>query len=420
MRVLVLGSGAREHAITWCFARSRRISALYVAPGNAGTAELATNLPDLDPLSHTAVVTACREHDITLVFVGPEQPLADGIVDTLLANNIVAIGPSKKSAQLEASKVFSKRFMTSHNLPCAASSEFTDAHAFESFIRDNAGKKLVVKKSGLAAGKGVLESTDPDELISFGTAALTDDSVIVEEFLTGHEISVFALCDGRNHIVLPPCVDFKKAHLGEGAPNTGGMGAICPVPWLDNRTIETVIEKIVEPTFAALEQDGLLYTGVLYFGLMVTDDGPKILEYNVRFGDPEAQVLLPLIRSDFGNLCDALRNGELDRFPLNISESYALGVVVASPGYPGDYVSHLPVSEIPSYPPEKTLVFHASTYERDGVVFTNGGRCFTVVGIAPDLLGARSCAYSAVTSVTFDGSWYRKDIGSRVFRPDNR
>ena len=415
MKVLILGSGAREHAVTWKYSKSKRITGLYIAPGNAGTGELGVNLPDVDPEDSAAVIATCREYDITHVFVGPEAPLAAGIVDELEKAGIPAFGPGASAARLEGSKVFSKRFMTGNGIPTAAAEEFSDFSAFEEYIRKLDGP-AVIKKDGLAAGKGVLVSGDTEELLEFGKEILESDSLLVEECLDGYEISIFALTDGKNYSLLPVCADFKRAGNDDTGLNTGGMGAICPVPIINSAILNDIERKIVVPTFSGMDRESLNYRGVLYFGIMITASGPFLLEYNVRFGDPEAQVLIPLIDSDFCNVIDAVFNQNLDEYNVRISNNSALGVVVASGGYPGEYKKNLPVKPIPAYPEKDALIFHASTREdENGKVLTGGGRCFTCVGLGPNILKAYTRAYESVNGISFEGSWYRKDIGRKFF-----
>lgn len=415
MRVLVIGSGAREHAVAWKFSKSRRIAGLFIAPGNAGTAEIGANLPELDPQNPEMVLRACRNNTINLVFVGPEAPLANGLVDVLAEAGIRTIGPGKTAAQLESSKAFAKRFMRKHGIPTPEAKELKQYGEFERYLKRHSGT-VVLKKSGLAAGKGVLESDDREELLRFGKDVLQDDTLLAEEFLEGYEVSIFALADGKDYLLLPPCADFKKAGPDDTGLNTGGMGSVCPVPWLDRETMATVEREIVEPTFRGLAKDGLMYKGVLYFGLMITEKGPRVLEYNVRLGDPETQVLLPLVESDLGNLCDAIVDGTLATFPLRISERAAAAVVVASPGYPGSYPKELPVDPIPSFPQNENLVFHAATTrDAEGRVRTGGGRCFTVVGFGNSILSASVKSYEAVRRIHFEGAWYRPDIGRKFF-----
>ncbi|MDC7225258.1 MAG: phosphoribosylamine--glycine ligase [Spirochaetales bacterium] len=418
MKVLILGSGAREHAVTWKYSKSKRITGLYIAPGNAGTGELGVNLPDVDPENSEQVIEACRKYDISHVFVGPEAPLAAGIVDELKKAGIPAIGPHKSAARLEGSKVFSKNFMKSHNIPTADAVEFKDTVKFETYIRGLTGP-VVIKKDGLAAGKGVLVSSDPEELIAFGKDILKDDTLLVESCLEGYEVSIFALTDGKNYKLLPVCADFKRAGDGDTGLNTGGMGAICPVPFVNTAILNEIEEKAIKPTFKGMEKDKLSYSGILYFGFMMTDEGPMLLEYNVRFGDPEAQVLIPLIDSDFGNIADAMLNSNLDEYNPRVSNNSALGVVVAAEGYPGSYEKGIPVSPIPVYPEKDALIFHSSTSEDEyGKVHTGGGRCFTCVGIGPNSLKANARAYEAVKGVKFKGAWHRNDIGKKFFTND--
>ena len=416
MKVLILGSGAREHAITWKYSKSKRITGLMIAPGNAGTGELGVNLPDVNPENAEEVIKVCREYDISHVFVGPEAPLAAGIVDALKKEGIPAIGPHKAAARLESSKVFSKNFMKKHNIPTADAVHFENADKFEKHIRSISGP-VVIKKDGLAAGKGVLVSADTEELISFGKAILENDSLLVEECLEGYEVSIFALSDGKNYRLLPVCADFKRAGEGDTGPNTGGMGAICPVPFVNSSIIREIEEKAVIPTFTGMEKDKLNYAGILYFGFMMTKDGPMLLEYNVRFGDPEAQVLIPLIDSDFGNIAEAILNENLDEYSPRISDNSAIGVVVAAEGYPASYKKDIPVKPIPSYPEKDALIFHSSTSENEnGTVLTGGGRCFTCVGLGSNSLRANARAYEAVRGINFEGSWFRKDIGKKFFK----
>lgn len=415
MKVLILGNGAREHALAWKFSTSRRLSGLFVAPGNAGTAALATNLTEVDPLDGRQVVAACQTHGVDLVFIGPETPLEAGVADALQAAGIDVIGPNQHCAQLESSKVFSKAFLLRNGLPTAQAQEFADAASYERFLASMSGK-VVVKKSGLAAGKGVLETDSVDEARAFGLDVLKTDKLLVEEFLTGFEISVFVLSDGTNYVVLPPTADFKKAYDGDKGPNTGGMGAICPVPRVDAALWKRVLDETVAPTVKALNADGLNYKGVIFIGLMITAQGPQILEYNVRFGDPETQALMTLIESDFGDLVQAMADGTLADYRLELSTKAALGVVVAAPGYPGDYPKGLAVEALPPARNGSFRLFHAGTSDASGTTVTGGGRCFTAVGVAETFDQAKHWAYEGAAQVKFAGAWYRKDIGDKFQR----
>ena len=412
MRLLILGSGAREHAIAWALSKGADIDALWVGPGNAGTREICDNLWDLDDLDAAAVIAACSERNIDTVFIGPEAPLEIGMADELETAGVRAIGPGRKAAQLECSKSFSKRFMRRHGVPTADARAFSDRREFEAYIRSTEGIR-VVKQSGLAAGKGVLESSDNTELIRFGNAILAKDELLVEEFLTGYEVSIFAVLDTHDYLVLPACADYKKVGEGDAGPNTGGMGAICPVPAVDEALMEQIEREVVTPTIAGLARDHLFYRGVLFFGLMVTSSGPHVLEYNVRLGDPESQVLLPCLESDFADLTSAMALGRLGELARPRPAGASLGVVVASGGYPGAYKKGVPVT-VSENDLGDALLFHASTQMgAEGETVTGGGRCFTVVGRGNTLNAAREQAYDGVSGVSFSGCFHRTDIGSK-------
>jgi len=416
MKILVLGSGGREHAIAWKLSTSKEVERVFVGPGNAGTGAVATNIPAVNPLSFATIEAACRANDIDCVFVGPETPLAEGVVDYLHACDIPAIGPSRHAAQLESSKAFSKSFLVRNSLPTAEAVELTGHDSFERSIRARPGRHLVVKKSGLAAGKGVLDSSDAKELLDFGNAILGSDSLLVEEFLEGWEVSIFGLSDGKHHVILPPCTDFKKAHDGDTGPNTGGMGSICPVPWVDAAIMRRITTEVVEPTYAALGSEGLDYVGVLYFGLMITAAGPKILEFNVRFGDPETQVLMPMLAFDLGVAMEAMLRGNLNELGAGTLTlpGAALGVVVASRGYPENAQKGAVVRGLPEPTSDEALLFHASTSRSvEGITNVGGGRCFSAVGRGADLAAASRSAYKTAARVDFDGAWYRTDIGGK-------
>lgn len=422
MRVLVLGSGAREHAIAWKLSQSANVSAVFTGPGNAGTAEISTNLPDVDPMKFTSILSAARRNKVDCVFVGPETPLAAGVADFLAHRAVPVFGPGKKAAQLESSKAFSKAFLVRNGIPTARATEFSDAAALEAFLGTKTGQRLVVKKSGLAAGKGVLESARIDELFSFGKSALAGDRVLVEEFLEGWELSVFGVSDGKSHVILPACTDFKKAHEDDAGPNTGGMGSVCPVPTADGAILRRIEQEIVQPAYLAMEREGLSYTGVLYFGLMITTAGPRVLEFNVRFGDPETQVLLPVLPFDLGGLLKAVIDRDLKSFASSVETASpvgaALGVVVAARGYPEASSPPVPVELPCDAKPDHTHIFHASTFRENGSLHVRGGRCFTVVGQGSNLKEASDRAYALVEGIRFAGGWYRRDIGRKFLGAD--
>lgn len=415
MRTLIVGNGAREHTLAWKFAKSNRISGLFVAPGNAGTANVATNLPDIASDDIESIVRTAVDSTMDLVVVGPEAPLAGGVVDALTSEGIRTIGPSQAASQLEASKATAKSFMDTYQIPTATYQTFTDLDAFDAHM-STLDHRVVVKKSGLAAGKGVAEQEDVEQLALFGRGVIQQgDEVVVEEYLSGFEVSIFAVSDGNDYVVMPPCADYKKAGSGGTGPNTGGMGAICPVPWLSPEDYQAILAQVVEPTFRGLKESGLHYTGILYFGLMVTEGGPRLLEYNVRLGDPETQVLIPLLDVDIVNLCDAIVDRTIAGFPFCYSPETAVGVVVAAAGYPDAYEKGIRVASLPSPPEAESLLFHASTTVDADTVRTGGGRCFSAVGLGSELLTARSRAYATAKEIVFEGAWYRSDIGGRIF-----
>ena len=420
MRVLVLGRGGREHALVWKFSRSNRITGLFCAPGNPGTAMLGTNL-DIAEDDFGGIVEAVNQHGIDLVFVGPEAPLAAGVVDHLSLHGIAAIGPHRDAARLEGSKVFAKDFMTRYGIPTGAASTVTTPSELDAFLTDNPGP-IVVKMDGLASGKGVAEFTRAADAREFACAALENGPVLLEERLSGYEISAFVLTDGSGYRVLPPSADYKKAGEKGTGPNTGGMGAIAPVPWLEADTWNAIVSDIIEPSINGLVSSGLTYTGMLYIGVMVTSDGPKVLEYNVRFGDPETQVVLPLLRADLLDICDAMLNKSLNRLRVETDDLFSIGIVVASSGYPGQYqkgkevlIADSSAARISSRDIDR-LIFHSGTvHGNDGQLLTAAGRCFTCVCRDSDVVRARAGAYELAQASQFEGAWFRGDIASRVF-----
>lgn len=413
MRALIVGSGAREHALAWAIsakAEGRAPDTVYCAPGNAGTESLARNLA-LDPEEPVAILAAVKELGIGLVVVGPEGPLAAGLVDALEAAGVPAFGPPRKAAMLECSKAYARSFSERWGVPCARTARLGDRAALERFVAENRGRRIVLKKSGLAAGKGVLESDDACELLSFGSSVLEADELLAEEYLVGRELSVFALCDRSDFLVLPACADHKKAGADDRGPNTGGMGALCPVPYADPKTMARIEREIVEPSFRGMEAEGLSYRGVLFFGVMLTAEGPKLLEYNVRFGDPETQSLFPLLDSSALELLSGVAHGGLCSLRPRFSRDHACGVVIAAPGYPDSYPKDLRVE----LGKAEGLLFHASTRRDEaGGLRTGGGRCFTAVGLGPSWEAARSSAYELAGEVSFEGAWYRPDIGDKI------
>ncbi|MCC6175447.1 MAG: phosphoribosylamine--glycine ligase [Chloroflexi bacterium] len=415
--VLVIGNGAREHTLCWALTRSRRLGRLYCAPGNAGTALLATNLPvNADDVE--AIVATAREHQVGLVVVGPEAPLAAGLADRLRAAGIPAFGPGQAAARIEASKAWAKDLMASAGIPTARSLAVTSLGAARAGLRQF-GLPVVVKADGLAAGKGVTVAQTQaqaeaalDELFVLRTLGHAAETVVVEECLTGPELSVLALCDGERIARMPPARDYKRAEDGDRGPNTGGMGAYSRPANAPSPLLDRIERDILRPAVDALARRGAPFIGVLYAGLMLTPDGPKVLEFNCRFGDPETQVILPLLASDALDLFERVALGRLDPSSVSWSPGVACGVVMASEGYPGSYPSGRIIHGLDDLP-AGSLVFQAGTRRAaTGGVETAGGRVLTVVGQGADLAAARQAAYGAAARISFDGGWYRRDIGA--------
>jgi len=430
INILVVGSGGREHAIVRNLDYFDEAVRLYVAPGNGGTLlEPRTKNIDLEVTDHAAVVEFCKDHDIGLVVVGPEAPLVDGLADSLRAADVPVFGPGAAGAQLEGSKAFAKAFMRRHDLPTASYEEFTadDVKAAYEFIDEYAGR-VVVKADGLAAGKGVVVAASAAEAkaavdASFsGAFGASGERVVIEECLEGPECSLLALVDGATMLPLPLSQDHKRAHDGDTGPNTGGMGAYSPVPMVTAQQEEQMVD-IMKRAAAALVEEGIEYRGVLYGGFMLTEKGPQLLEFNVRFGDPETQVVLPRIRTNLVQLMYATATGTLASSELDIDERPAVGVVIASKGYPGAVKSGKPIAGLGR---AQTLpgieVYHAATTvttDAEGIeqVVTTGGRVACVTALADSFEEAREHAYEAVNRITFEGGWSRSDIGLRALLP---
>ncbi|XP_074389391.1 trifunctional purine biosynthetic protein adenosine-3 [Zonotrichia albicollis] len=422
-RVLVVGSGGREHALAWKLAQSPHVKHVFVAPGNAGTADNGKISNSAVPVSdHAAVAQFCRDQDIRLVVVGPEVPLAAGIVDDLTAAGIKCFGPTAKAAQLESSKSFTKAFLDRHEIPTARWKSFTDPKAACAFINSATFPALVVKASGLAAGKGVIVASSKEEACravtdimqdkSFGTAG---ETVVVEELLEGEEISCLCFSDGVTIAPMPPAQDHKRLMDGDEGPNTGGMGAYSPAPQISKDLLQKIRETVLQKTVDGMRKEGVPYVGVLYAGLMLTKDGPKVLEFNCRFGDPECQVILPLLRSDLYEVMQAVLSRKLaSSMPAWREDSAAVTVVMASQGYPGTYPKGLEITGLAKARQLGLEVFHAGTALRDGRVLTSGGRVLTVTAIREDLPTALQAANLGVAAIHFQGAIFRRDIGHRA------
>ena len=424
MKILVIGGGGREHALVWAMKRSAGAGSVFCSPGNAGIAKdaacVALNLKDPG-----AVSAFLKERDVALTVIGPEGPLVDGLADALRAGGHRVFGVGARAAELEGSKAAAKEFMRRHGLPTAEYQVFTRAEEALGYVRSsdyNPGFR-VVKVSGLAAGKGVVVAGSVDEVIValqdamikrvFGAAG---DKVVLEQTLEGEELSVIALCDGKTLLPLLPTQDHKRVFDGDEGPNTGGMGAYGPVPQVSDELWRRIEREVFAPFLKGLRAEGLDYRGVIYFGLMLTRQGPKLLEFNVRFGDPETQVILPMIENDWADLFGAVADGRLGTVDLRRRPGAGVVVVMAAAGYPaeprkGDLIEGLEEAAAPD-----VLVFHAGTALRDGRVVTAGGRVLGVTALGSDLVDARRKAYNAVSRIHFEGAHFRQDIGARGLR----
>jgi phosphoribosylamine--glycine ligase len=419
MNILLLGSGGREHALAWKMAASPVADKLYCAPGNAGIAHEAECVP-LDPADHAAVIAFCRSAGIDFVVVGPEAPLCAGIVDDLEAAGIKAFGPSKAAARLEGSKGFTKDLCLANGIPTAAYERFRAVAPAKAYIRAR-GAPIVVKADGLAAGKGVVVAqslTDAEAAIDMMFGGGLGDAgveVVIEEFLDGEEVSFFALCDGETAMALTTAQDHKRAYDGDTGPNTGGMGAYSPAPNIDAVMSARIMAEIVAPTLRAMKAIGAPYKGVLYAGLMMTGDGPKLIEYNARFGDPETQVLMLRLMSDLVPALLASRDGMLKNFDLRWYAEPALTVVMAAKGYPGPYERGTVIEGLDDAATvEGVEIFHAGTKAEGGKILANGGRVLDVSALGKTVSEARSRAYEAVSRIRWPEGFCRHDIGWRA------
>lgn len=419
MKILVIGSGGREHALCWKLTQSESVTEVYCAPGNGGTAQSAINV-DINVEEHNEVIDFCKEKGIDLVVVGPEAPLAVGIADDLENAEIKVFGPSYAAARMESSKIFAKEIMGRYNIPTASFRIFDDFQKAEEFIRTQE-VPMVVKAYGLAAGKGVIIASTIDEAITAAERMLVDNEfgsagqkIIVEEYLSGEEASILVLTDGENILPLASSQDHKRAGEGDTGSNTGGMGAYSPAPVIDQALFKEIITSIIKPTVEGLKNEGIAYKGVLYAGLMMTEDGPKVLEYNVRFGDPETQAILPRIKSDFAEVLMAVAEGDLSGRKIEWDERECVSVVLASGGYPGSYEKGKEITGLEEATKAGAIVFHAGTKLEGERVVTSGGRVLNVVGLGSDIREAIEKAYEGVDKIHFEGMHYRKDIAHRA------
>lgn len=418
MRILVIGRGGREHAIVWALRRSPKVEKVYCAPGNAGIARLAETVP-IGEMEFDRLVRFARDNRIDLAVVGPDDPLAAGIVDAFEAAGVPAYGPRRNAAEIEGSKIFMKNLLRKYNIPTARYETFNDYEAALAWLREQP-VPVVIKADGLAAGKGVtvcrtrgeaelaLRRTMVDK--AFGAAG---ERVVIEEFLTGQEMSLLSFVDGETVRPMVPAQDHKPVFDGNKGPNTGGMGTYSPLPHIPAAVVEEAAETIVKPVARALAAEGRPFRGVMFAGLMLTDSGPKAIEFNARFGDPEAQVVLPRLETDLVDIILASLNGRLGDIDIRWRDEAAVCVILASAGYPGDYAKGLPIEGLEEAERE-ALVFHAGTAERDGRIVTDGGRVLGVVGRGADIREARERAYAAADKIRFEGKHCRTDIAARA------
>ena len=420
MNILILGSGGREHTFAWKLSQSDKLSQLFIAPGNAGTSELGINVP-IGVNDFEGIKKLVLKEDIQIVMVGPEDPLVNGIHDFFLNDEelkgVGLIGPEKLAATLEGSKEFAKEFMIRHHIPTAQYKSFTSASVAAGFrFLEELNPPYVLKANGLAAGKGVVILNDLDEAKSELKAMLVDEkfgaassTVVIEEFLDGIELSVFVLTDGENYKVLPTAKDYKRIGEGDTGLNTGGMGAISPVPFADKEFMDKIEQRIVKPTVEGLKIDKMPYKGFIFIGLIKVGDDPKVIEYNVRMGDPETEVVLPRIKNDMVELLQAVANQNLNEIDLEIDDRTATTVMTVSGGYPGSYQKGKEIKGIESI--QNSLVFHAGTALKGGKVVTNGGRVMAITSFGSDFKTALAQSYKNVEKLSFEGMNYRKDLG---------
>lgn len=417
MKILVVGSGGREHAIVWKLSQSPRVEKIYCAPGNGGISELAECLP-IDALDIHGMVNAAKEKKIDLAVVAPDDPLAKGMVNAFNEAGIRAFGPTREAAVIEASKAFSKNLMKKYGIPTAAYEVFNDSGKALEYIK-NHRYPLVVKADGLALGKGVIicnSLREAEEAVvgmmerkQFGDAG---NQVIIEEYITGPEVSILAFTDGKTIVPMVSSQDHKRVFDGDKGPNTGGMGTFSPSLVYTPETAEYCMNNIYRPTVDAMNREGRTFKGVLYIGLMLTEDGPRVLEYNARFGDPETQVVLPRLKTDLVDIFEAVIDERLDKISIEWDDSACVCVIMASGGYPGHYKKGYEITGLESIGKDSDImVFHAGTKQENGRFFTNGGRVLGVTALGTDMKSARDKAYRAVSGIHFTDVHYRKDIG---------
>ncbi len=416
MKVLVLGSGAKDHAITWWFSQSRLINGLFVAQGNIGTQYIATNLA-INPSCPKEVYAACQEHGINYVFVGTENPLFTGVIDYLNERGIETFGAPSRALKLEGDRTFSRGFTARHKIPTPHHVLFTDAEALSAHLKKHPGERFVVKSNAIAPSRVMIDSSEYDALMEFSKSILSTGPIILEEHLEGLPITLTLFLDNTGHLLLPTCSDYMKSETG-GLP-TGGMGSICPVP-LQDEVHQRIYDSIIKPTLDGLKEEGMAYKGVLTISVIITKSGPIVVDYHVRFNDPAAQAFVPLIQTDLVEILTAMKEDTLSDLVLEVSNKSAVALVVASEGYPTKPITGKVLDPLP--PPFMLNAFETApryffggVAEVDGKPTTTGGRNVTVVGIGYNIMNANKNAYKGVEHVSFEGAWFRKDIGDNFF-----
>ncbi len=425
MKVLVIGGGGREHAICWKLRQNPDVKKIYCVPGNGGIAEIA-ECPPISGNDFRSLSRLVWENSIDFTIVGPEQPLVNGIVDYFREEKFAIFGPNRAAAQMEGSKIFSKKLMEKYDIPTAHFREFSDAKSAAAYLSSLPEQPIVVKADGLAAGKGSIVCPDlltahqaVDSLMNQRIFSDAGAKIIIEEFMTGEECSIFVITDGKDYVTLSPAQDFKRALDDDQGKNTGGMGSYAPTPFLTPELRKTAIRTIIEPTLSALQSEGIDYTGVLYCGLMLTPNGPKVIEYNARFGDPETQVVLPLLNNDLLETLMAVHERNLGKLRIDLSDQHSVCVVLASGGYPDAYEKGKEIRGLENLPGD-VIAFHAGTRRKHDKIVTNGGRVLGITAPADTLEQAIEKAYRGVSKISFENMHYRTDIAQRALEGGSR
>lgn len=420
MKILLLGSGAKDHALAYYLSQSKRITGLFVAPGNPGTKSIATNIPDINIEDGKSVYNSCKDYDIDTVFVGTEAPLQTGVIDYLNKKGIPTFGTPKKAVKLDGDREFSRAFAEKYGIPLPKTEIFKDLSSLKDFLDNNKGKNFVIKKRAMSPSRIMITSNEKKKLLAFAETLLEEGSIILEESLEGVPVTLGALIDGKNYLKLPLSSEYHKTNAKEGSCPTGGMGAIAPSP--TSKSMEDQInKKIVEPTLYGLLKEDLSYKGIITFSIILTKDGPVLVDYHVRFNDPAAQAVVPLIKSDPLDIFEAIQNQQLDKFKLEIKKETSVAVVIASEGYPSKPIINKSVRTINPIYRQATvydncyLFFGAVKENKDGKLVTSGGRNITVVGIGESIAEANKRAYEVIDTINIEDSWYRNDIGNRFF-----